>query len=689
MSSLLDRLNPPQREAVTTIEGPLLVLAGAGTGKTSVITSRIAYMIQNGVSPAAILGVTFTNKAAKEMRERLNRIVPFEDARRVTLGTFHSFCSRVLRRDIAYAGNFNSKFSIADDSDQKSILRQAAAELGFSKDAAPTDEAAAFISHAKNRLLDPAAAYEEAKQEHPSQLRLAEIYERYQKMLELQNIVDFDDMLMLSLKIFENHPEILEHYREVYRYLLVDEYQDTNLAQFRILRLLAGERANICVVGDDDQSIYAWRGADVSNILDFPSLFPGARKIKLEQNYRSTNKILDAANAVISRNDSRYDKNLWSAKGSGENLRLVKAKDGEAEALFVVNTIRNLAAGGEYNLRDCAVLYRSNHLSRAFEQQFRKYGIRPKIVGGQEFFQRKEVKDAAAYLKLILNERDDQSLLRVLGVPPRGIGDKAIERLRELQKVSPVMSLMEIMSEPTYLNSISPGASKASSQFAATVSEFRSRFQEASSLAGCARDYLDEIGYLHGMQRIYKDRAEAEKRLENVTEFLNYIGQFELSFHQENRRRASLLDFVESYSLLDENDRTEEDEDEDAPVMSTVHAAKGLEWPVVFIVGMEQNVFPHERSLRENGLDEERRLFYVAITRARELLYLTYCGERFKYREFIRQFPSPFLLDLPPEIVDRDVPENLTFEASDDNKIRAYENIFRLLDEEPEDDYDF
>ncbi len=689
MSSLLDRLNPPQKEAATTIEGPLLVLAGAGTGKTSVITSRIAYMIQNGVAPTSILGVTFTNKAAKEMRERLNRIVPVEDARKVTLGTFHSFCARVLRRDIHYAGNFNSKFSIADDSDQKSILRQAAAELGYSKDDAPTDEAAAFISNAKNRILDPDAAYEDAKLNHPAQLRLAEIYERYQKMLELQNIVDFDDMLMLTLKIFENHPKILERYRDIYRYLLVDEYQDTNQAQFRILHLLAGERANICVVGDDDQSIYAWRGADVSNILDFPKLFPGAKQIKLEQNYRSTNKILDAANAVIARNDSRYDKNLWSAKGSGENLRLVKAKDGEAEAMFVVNTIRNLAASGEYNLKDCAILYRSNHLSRIFEQQFRKYGIRPKIVGGQEFFQRKEVKDAAAYLKLLMNERDDQSLLRVLGVPPRGIGDKAVERLRELQKVSPTMSLMEIMSEEVFLTTVSSVASKAAQQFAGTLSSFRERFQEAPSLAACSKDYLDEIGYLHGMQRIYKDRDEAEKRLDNVMEFLNYIGQFELSFAQENKRRATLLDFVESYSLMDENDRTEEDEEEDAPVMSTVHAAKGLEWPVVFIVGMEQNVFPHERSLRENGLDEERRLFYVAITRARELLYLTYCGERFKYREFIRQFPSPFLLDLPEEIVDRDVPENLNYEASDENKIRAYENIFRILDEEPEDDYDF
>ena len=594
----------------------------------------------------------------------------------------------MLRRDIHLAGNFNSNFSIADDSDQKSILRQAAAELGYSKDDAPTDEAAMFISHAKNRMLDPEEAFQDARLNRPSDIPLAEIYERYQKLLELQNVVDFDDMLLLTLRIFENHPDTLNYYRDVYRYLLVDEYQDTNAAQFRILQLLAGDRMNICVVGDDDQSIYAWRGADVSNILDFPKLFPGAKKIKLEQNYRSTNKILDAANAVIAKNDSRYEKNLWSAKGSGENIRVVQAKDGEAEALFVVNTIRNLVARGDYNYRDCAILYRSNHLSRTFEQQFRKYGIRPHIVGGQEFFQRKEVKDAAAYLKLLVNHRDDQSLLRIIGIPPRGIGDKAVIRLRDLQKVAPTMSLCEVLADPSYLTSVSKSAAAGTKNLTEAMSAFQHNFESAGSLAGCVKEYLDEVGYLHGLQRIYKDRAEAEKRLENVMEFINYIGQFEYSFQAERQRRATLLDFIENYSLMDENDRTEEEEDTDAPVMSTVHASKGLEWPCVFIVGMEHNLFPHERAIKENSLDEERRLFYVAITRARERLFITYAGERFKYREFERKFPSVFLQDLPPEIVDRDVPENFNYEASDETKIKAYEKIFELLDEEPEDEYD-
>lgn len=688
MGSPLDRLNAPQREAATTIEGPLLVLAGAGTGKTSVITSRIAFMIESGVLPSSILGVTFTNKAAREMRERLNKIVPVEEARKVTLGTFHSFCARVLRRDIHLAGHFNASFSIADDSDQKSILRQAAAELGYSKDDAPTDEAASFISQAKNRMLDPEEAYQDAKLNYPARMRLAEIYDRYQKLLELQNVVDFDDMLLLTLRIFEQHPDTLEHYRDIYRYLLVDEYQDTNAAQFRILRLLAGDRMNLCVVGDDDQSIYAWRGADVSNILDFPKLFPGAKTIKLEQNYRSTNKILDAANAVISRNGSRYDKNLWSAKGHGENIRLVQAKDGEAEAEFVVNTICNLVARGEYNYRDCAILYRSNHLSRTFEQHFRRYGIRPHIVGGQEFFQRKEVKDAAAYLKLIVNPRDDQSLLRILGIPPRGIGDKAVLKLRDLQKTSLQKPLAELLGSSEFLDSVSSAAASGARNLAGTIAAFRKNFEESSSLAGTVREYLDEVGYLHGLQRIYKDREDAEKRLENVLEFISYIGQFEFTLLDEHQRRPSLTEFIENYSLMDENDRTGDEEESDAPVMSTVHAAKGLEWPCVFIVGMEHNLFPHERAIRENSLDEERRLFYVAITRARELLYITYAGERFKFREFARQFPSVFLKDLPPEIVDSDVPENFRNEASDEVKRQAFEKIFELLDQEPEDEYD-
>ena len=678
----LDRLNPQQREAATHTEGPLLVLAGAGTGKTSVITARIAFMIDCGIPAEAILGVTFTNKAAREMKERLERLIAPESARKVTLGTFHSFCGRILRRYISLAGNYDSCFTIADESDQKSIIRQAAAELGFSKDELPTDVAASFISNWKNKIWWPEQAMEDAKLNHPGNINIALVYERYQQLLELQNVVDFDDMLLLTLKIFEKSPETLKKNQETYRYLLVDEYQDTNAAQFKIVKLLAGERMNLCVVGDDDQSIYAWRGADISNILDFPKIFPGTKEIKLEQNYRSTNRILEAANTVIGGNSSRYDKNLWSAKGTGEILRIVKTPNGEEEARFVVKTIQNLVIRGERSYSDFAVLYRSNHLSRLFEQEFRRAHIRPKIVGGQEFFQRKEVKDAAAYLKLIINERDDQSVLRVIGTPPRGIGDKAILRMRDLKKAAPELSLFDVMKSQEFLSGMTAKPKAAIQEFLELYSKYRKEFRETESLADTARNFLTEIGYLNGLQRIYRDLEEANQRQENVYEFLSYIGSFAHQFKQENGGiKPTLQDFVETYSLMDDNDRTEE-EDEDAPVMSTVHASKGLEYPVVFIVGMEHNIFPHERSLNENGLEEERRLFYVAITRAKEELFMTYAGERFRFKEFVRCVPSPFLREIPDDISERNVPEDLKREISNDEMNQAFADIFQMLTED-------
>ncbi|MBR1999569.1 MAG: UvrD-helicase domain-containing protein, partial [Lentisphaeria bacterium] len=637
--SILDGLNPEQLEAVRTTEGPVLVLAGAGTGKTRVITARIAYMIEQGIDPASILGVTFTNKAAKEMRERIRKIVPAEAAAAVTLGTFHSFCARVLRRDIRYAGNYDSNYSIADTADQTSIARQAAAELGYAKEEIPTAEVVNFIGHCKNRMWTPEDALNDAAENRPANQVLAEVYERYQKLLELQNMVDFDDMLLLTVRILEEHPDVLKRYRETYKYLLVDEYQDTNAAQFRLIQLLAGERKNLCVVGDDDQSIYAWRGADVSNILDFPRYFPGTKEVKLEQNYRSTNNILATANAVIAPNSARYCKNLWSSKGQGEIIRIIRLDNGDAEAKFVVNAIFDLkAANPDYNYSDFAILYRSNYLSRAFEMAFRNVGIRPKIIGGQEFFQRKEVKDAAAYLKLILNPRDDQSLLRIISLPPRGIGDKAILSLRNLRHVTGI-PLSELLDHPDYLKTVSSTAAAGARGLAAALKNAKALFAEPGDLYFKAQQLLRETGYIDGLQRIYKDIKEAETRRENVFEFLNYIGKFE----SEKQGQCHLADFLESYSLMDDNDRTEDDDDRDAPIMTTVHASKGLEFPVVFVVGMEQNLFPHERSLAEGSEEEERRLFYVAVTRAREQLFLTCARERYKFKEYVRQIPSHFL----------------------------------------------
>lgn len=676
--SILDGLNPEQLEAVRTTEGPVLVLAGAGTGKTRVITARIAYMIEQGIDPASILGVTFTNKAAKEMRERIRKIVPAEAAAAVTLGTFHSFCARVLRRDIRYAGNYDSNYSIADTADQTSIARQAAAELGYAKEEIPTAEVVNFIGHCKNRMWTPEDALNDAAENRPANQVLAEVYERYQKLLELQNMVDFDDMLLLTVRILEEHPDVLKRYRETYKYLLVDEYQDTNAAQFRLIQLLAGERKNLCVVGDDDQSIYAWRGADVSNILDFPRYFPGTKEVKLEQNYRSTNNILATANAVIAPNSARYCKNLWSSKGQGEIIRIIRLDNGDAEAQFVVNAIFDLkAANPDYNYSDFAILYRSNYLSRAFEMAFRNVGIRPKIIGGQEFFQRKEVKDAAAYLKLILNPRDDQSLLRIISLPPRGIGDKAILSLRNLRHVTGI-PLSELLDHPDYLKTVSSTAAAGARGLAAALKNAKALFAEPGDLYFKAQQLLRETGYIDGLQRIYKDIKEAETRRENVFEFLNYIGKFE----SEKQGQCHLADFLESYSLMDDNDRTEDDDDRDAPIMTTVHASKGLEFPVVFVVGMEQNLFPHERSLAEGSEEEERRLFYVAVTRAREQLFLTCARERYKFKEYVRQIPSHFLKDVPEDISENRVGDSFLKVADEASQIAMFEDLMRQLSDD-------
>lgn len=676
--SILDGLNPEQLEAVRTTEGPVLVLAGAGTGKTRVITARIAYMIEQGIDPASILGVTFTNKAAKEMRERIRKIVPAEAAAAVTLGTFHSFCARVLRRDIRYAGNYDSNYSIADTADQTSIARQAAAELGYAKEEIPTAEVVNFIGHCKNRMWTPEDALNDAAENRPANQVLAEVYERYQKLLELQNMVDFDDMLLLTVRILEEHPDVLKRYRETYKYLLVDEYQDTNAAQFRLIQLLAGERKNLCVVGDDDQSIYAWRGADVSNILDFPRYFPGTKEVKLEQNYRSTNNILATANAVIAPNSARYCKNLWSSKGQGEIIRIIRLDNGDAEAKFVVNAIFDLkAANPDYNYSDFAILYRSNYLSRAFEMAFRNVGIRPKIIGGQEFFQRKEVKDAAAYLKLILNPRDDQSLLRIISLPPRGIGDKAILSLRNLRHVTGI-PLSELLDHPDYLKTVSSTAAAGARGLAAALKNAKALFAEPGDLYFKAQQLLRETGYIDGLQRIYKDIKEAETRRENVFEFLNYIGKFE----SEKQGQCHLADFLESYSLMDDNDRTEDDDDRDAPIMTTVHASKGLEFPVVFVVGMEQNLFPHERSLAEGSEEEERRLFYVAVTRAREQLFLTCARERYKFKEYVRQIPSHFLKDVPEDISENRVGDSFLKVADEASQIAMFEDLMRQLSDD-------
>ncbi|WP_295808139.1 ATP-dependent helicase [uncultured Victivallis sp.] len=672
---ILSCLNPEQAAAAGTIDGPVLVLAGAGTGKTRVITYRIAYMLRSGIPPEQILGMTFTNKAAREMRERLASLVDAAVARRVTLGTFHSFCIRILRREIAKLG-YLPAFTIADDSDQQGLLKQAAGALGCAQGEFPLSTVQAMISGWKNRLIQPEEARRSADTTFESVA--AQIYEEYQLLLEMQNSLDFDDMLMLVYRLFTEHPDVLERYRDHYRYLLIDEYQDTNAAQFTIVKQLAGDRRNLCVVGDDDQSIYSWRGADISNILGFPEQFPGAKVVKLEQNYRSTARILNAANAVIGLNEKRHEKRLWSDLGEGEPVRVVTLENGEAEAEFIGNMIQQLKEQQpELNYRDFALLYRSNHLSRQLEQTLRRQGVPYRLVGGQEFFKRREIKDAVAYLKLLVNPRDDQSLLRILGTPPRGLAQKAVDALK-LHRKTKHRAMFELLGEEEFRKELTPKAAEAAAEFAAVCGKYRKEFEEPGNLAGKITAYLREIGYTDGLQRIYKDLKDAMKRRENLDEFINAIAQYET----RQAEPATLLAYLENLALLEENDRVEEDSpDADAVTLTTVHASKGLEFPVVFVIAMERNIFPHERALEEGSADEELRLFYVAITRARRQLYLLRAKERMQRGISKPALPSPFLACLTEDLAEHPAPDELVKPASDDAVRAAFANIFRILHE--------
>jgi ATP-dependent DNA helicase UvrD/PcrA len=640
----LDQLNPEQRRAVITIDGPVLVLAGAGTGKTRVITSRIAHMIEEGVNPESILGMTFTNKAAREMKERLAELVSPADAEKVTLGTFHSFCVRMLRKEIRTLG-FTANFTIADDADRNGLLKQALGETMFAHNNISVDAANWYISDCKNKLWSPQEASRRAVADRDAVF--ANIYARYQQLLENQNTIDYDDMLMYAYRILEEDGQALMKYRDRYQYLLVDEYQDTNTAQFEFLKLLTTPRNNICVVGDDDQSIYGWRGANVENILNFPMLFPGTTEIKLEQNYRSTNKILNTANCVINTNANRFSKNLWSANGEGEMINVVKLYSAEEEGRFVGDLImEEKRKNPELSFKDFAILYRSNYLSRQIEMSLREAEVPYRVVGGQDFYNRREVKDAVAFLKLLVNPKDDQSLLRVINLPPRGLGDKAIKRLKDLRE-SAFMPMTELLGHEDFISGLSSAGAAGARELSGVMKKYRDTFNSPGALAAKITDYLDEVGYLKGMIRIYRDRKDAEKRAENISEFINAAAQYE----SRQKVPPTLQEYLENFALLEENDRTEDDDDDNCVTLTTVHAAKGLEFPFVIQIGMEKNIFPNERAIEEGSVEEERRLFYVAITRAKEKMVITCAGSRMHRGREIPQRPSPFLNRLPSEHV--------------------------------------
>lgn len=665
-SKLSKLLNPEQERAARTIKGPLLVLAGAGTGKTRVITYRIAYMIESGIAPEHIVGMTFTNKAAREMRERLASIINPDESRKVFLGTFHAFCARLLRREIAVLG-YDRNFTIADDTDQNGILRQVMAEIGVRKELVNPNYCRALISKVKSEM---AAPEEIRTSDTLTQSVFPTIYERYQRTLKNQNMVDFDDLLLLAVKILMENPKTLEKYRREHQHLLVDEYQDTNLLQFKLIELLSGKAANICVVGDDDQSIYGWRGAKIENILNFPEMFKDTVSIRLERNYRSTNTILNASNSLIAKNSARHGKELWSDLGDGEIIRLVEADTDLQESAFLADAVfEQHSQGMAYD--DIAVLYRANHLSRQVEEALRNSRIPYRVVGSKSFYERKEVRDAVAYLKLIVNPREDQSLLRIIGAPPRGLGDKAIDYLKELKKATR-LPFLDLLPDDAFKSKVSAKAAAAGAELDATIKHWRAVIANGGDLTYSTREYLKNVGYLDGLMRMYKNRVEAETRRDNVLELVNAVGIYE----RENGTAASLGDFLERYCLTDDNDKVDEDESQKAAVtLMTVHAAKGLEFDSVFIIGLDQNIFPNERALNEGAIEEERRLLYVAITRTRKRLVMTRARKRSRYGKVDFQRPSSFIAEISEDCYEKVDASNAFKKVTAEELTKALDNF--------------
>jgi DNA helicase-2/ATP-dependent DNA helicase PcrA len=633
----LKGLNPEQRQAVETVDGPLLVLAGAGSGKTSVITRRIAFLVARGVPASAILAVTFTNKAAREMRERVGALVGPDIARELTVRTFHSFCVRLLREHAPALG-LPPNFGICDEGDQVTAVKNALRELRIPEASCHPSAALSKISLFKNKLVSPAQAKEMAVDAWDE--LVARAYEGYEGALRRSRVVDFDDLLLLSLKLLDENEPIRTALQERYRYLLVDEYQDTNGPQYEILRRLAGTRKNLCVVGDDDQSIYGWRGADVKKILNFGQDFKGAAVVRLETNYRSTQAILDAANAVIKNNRSRHEKALRTTSGAGEPIRVYECHDEEHESQFVCDEILRETRHGRAKLGDYAILFRTAIQPRTFEMRLRSGRIPYELVGGMSFFDRKEVRDVLAYLRLAANPADEPSFLRAINVPPRGIGKTTIDKAVDFATKEGISTPLAFQQAP----GLSADALASLARFQATVAAVEPRVREAG-LPASIRELLAAVNYAAELERCYDDPVTRQARAQAVAEILNYAENY-------SRRAAepTLTGFLEDVALSSEPEK-EEEGPKDVVTLMTLHAAKGLEFPRVYLVGCEEGLIPHARAIAEDTVEEERRLMYVGITRAKRQLTITRAKTRAKYgrREFC--LPSRFLFEIKGESV--------------------------------------
>ena len=638
MQNLIEGLNDKQKEAVLATEGPCLVIAGAGSGKTKVLTHKIAYLLsEKNVKPWNILSITFTNKAANEMKQRVEKLVG-EASQEMWLGTFHSICVRILRRFIDRIG-FDTTFLIFDSTDQRTLVKECIKSIGLDDKLFTDRSVLSEISNGKNDMIEP-KAYQVKYNGDFRKEKIGEVYELYQKKLKENNALDFDDIINYTIKILTENPDVLEYYTEKFKYVLVDEYQDTNKAQFMLVSILASKYGNITVVGDNDQGIYSFRGADITNILNFEKDFPGSKIVKLEQNYRCTGNILKAANAVIKNNENKYDKKLWTENEEGKLPCIYKAEDEYDEASYIVKQINMLKMEEYLKLSDFVILYRMNSQSRAIEDIFRRENIPYKIIGGLKFYERKEIKDIIAYLRLIFNTSDNLSLKRIINEPKRGIGKTSLDNIQDISDKTG-KSMYEIIkyAEQYELNRV-----KANSiQFVEVIEELRKQVNQIP-ISELIKLTLNKTGYVKALEN--ENTIEAESRIQNLEEFLTVAIEFE-----EQMAENTLAEFLESISLTSDIDNMEESED--TVTLMTLYSAKGLEFPVVFLVGMEEGIFPGYKSIGEiKELEEERRLFYVGITRAMQYLYLTCAKRRTIFGSTSYNQMSRFLKEIPKDLLD-------------------------------------
>jgi DNA helicase II / ATP-dependent DNA helicase PcrA len=656
-------LNPAQRTAATTTEGPLLILAGAGTGKTRVITMRVAHMVEKGVDPAHILAVTFTNKAAAEMRERLAKMIAPDQAKKVTMSTFHALCLRILRTNIDRLG-YKHNFSIYDEGDQLGLIKKIITRTAAKDEKLDPNVAKAAISKAKNVSFRPqrsgveesrSGSFQAATRDLSTSLEMTEetlvgaVFARYRNELKTANAVDFDDLLLLTVQLLSEHEDVRQRWRERFRYIMVDEFQDTNRLQLELVRLLADEKHNVAVVGDDDQSIYGWRGAEVSNILEFEHHFPNPNIVKLEENYRSTNAILNTANSLIKNNPRRRPKRLWSSRGDGDKVRLIESPNDREEAQFIAEEIHRRHADTEEPWEGFAVLFRMNAQSRLLEENLRRLQIPYRIVGGKSFFDRREVKDLIAYMSVLVNPEADANLLRIINTPARGISAATVETALHWS-VKQKCTLWDALKSDALLSELSARTQANIKTFVELIDEYQTKIaQPLTDPADIVTKLVAEIDYAAELRRSCKSAEEASARETNIGDMLRDLKGF------NERSTKGLAGFLDEIVLDQEREEDKKDdiEKKKGVTLITMHAAKGLEFRHVYIVGLEEGILPHDRSKVEGTLDEERRLLYVGITRAKRTLTLSHCRDRMKYGSVSSCAPSSFIKELAPEWIER------------------------------------